>query len=129
MSEERGSYEEDELRKQLREYLILKRDTPRRIRGILLPLCLDHEPVTRDEIKSKLANSGEAKDEGQAGRILSTISRELGMKRHDYLRQAIRYDKSPGEQLRENYRIADRYKNVIEELLEEFSISEGKTET
>ena len=64
ISDEPGSYREDELRKKLIDYLSENRDTPRRIREILLPLCLKHKVVTKEMIKEELINKGEANDEG-----------------------------------------------------------------
>jgi len=118
MSDEPGSYGDDELKTLLRKYLSEDRATPRRIREILLPLCFDHEPIKRDEIKNELTKRKEAKDEGQAGIILTTISRELGIKQRDYLRQIIRYDK-PNQWEKENYRIEEKYKDIIKDLLSE----------
>ena len=89
MSDEPGKYDEDELKNLLIGYLSENRDTPHRIREILLPLCLKHEVVTREMIKKELIRRGEADDEGKAGRILTTISKEIGYKPRDYLRQII----------------------------------------
>lgn len=118
MSDEPGNYEDDELKDLLREYLSEDRPVPRWIKKILLPLCLDHEPVKRDEIKNELIKKGEAKDGGHAGTLLTTISRELGMKKRDYLRQIIRYER-PYPWEKENYKIEEKYKGMIRELLEE----------
>lgn len=93
MSDEPGNYDAEELKDLLKRYLSENRTTPRRIRDILLPLCLKHKVVTREMIKEELINRGEAEDEGKAGTILATTSREIGIERRDYLRQIIRYDK------------------------------------
>lgn len=120
MSDELGNYEKDELRSRLIEYFSDDRVTPERIRDIVLPLCLDHEPIKREEIKAELIKRKIAKDESQAGVILSTISKELGMKSRDYLRQVINYDKGTNEEReKENYRINKDYKQLISELLSE----------
>jgi len=116
MSDEPGSYGDDEIDTLLRKYLSEDRATPRRIREIVLPLCLDHESVEQDEIKNELIKRKEAKDEGQAGIILTTISRELGIKQRDYLRQVIRYDK-PNPWEKDDYRIEEKYKGMIKDLL------------
>jgi len=98
------------------DYLSENRDTPRRIREILLPLCLKHKVVTREMIKEELINKGEANDEGKAGRILTTISREIGYAPRDYLRQIIKYDKL-NDWEKENYRIVENYKNLVQSIL------------
>lgn len=123
MSDEPGSYIDDDLKNLLNQYLCEDRETPRRIKEILLPLCLDHETVKRGEIIKALVNKGKAKDEGQAGRILTTISRELGIKQRDYLRQIIRYEK-PNPWEKENYRIEEKYKVIIKDLLNKLKSSE-----
>jgi len=120
MSDEPGDYREDELRNLLTKYLSENRATPRRIREILLPLCLKHEVVTRDMIKRELISKGEAEDEGRAGTILTTISREIGIKRRDYLRQIIQYDK-PNPWEKENYRLVEKYRDLVRNILEELS--------
>lgn len=117
MSDEPGSYSEDELRKKLIDYLSENRDTPRRIREILLPLCLKHKLVTREMIKEELIKKGEADDEGKAGRILTTISKEIGYAPRDYLRQIIQYDK-PNPWEKENYRLIEDYKDLVRSVLE-----------
>ncbi len=116
MSDDPGTYEPEELRGLLGAYLAEDRPTPRRIRRFLLPLCLEHEPVTRDRIKRALVDRGEAQDERQAGLIICTLSRELGMRDRDYLRQVIRYEKTSAWE-KDNYRIETPYDDMVRELL------------
>ena len=125
MSDEPGKYDEDELKNLLIGYLSENRDTPHRIREILLPLCLKHEVVTREMIKKELIRRGEADDEGKAGRILTTISKEIGYKPRDYLRQIIQYDK-PNPWEKENYRLVKDYKDLVQNVLENLSKQEGE---
>lgn len=127
MSDEPGNYADDELKTLLKRYLTEDRPTPRRIKEILLPLCLDREqPLKREELKNELIERKIAKDEGQAGIILTTISRELGIKQRNYLRQVIRYDK-PNPWEKENYRIEKIYKSMISGLLSELSKNPSPT--
>ena len=120
MSDEPGNYDIEELKNLLKKYLSENRTTPRRIKEILLPLCSKHKVVTREMIKKELINKGEAEDEGKAGIILTTISREIGIERRDYLRQIIRYDK-PNPWEKENYKLVDEYKDLIKNILDELS--------
>ncbi|MGC9203267.1 MAG: hypothetical protein ACP5HX_11445 [Thermoproteota archaeon] len=117
VSDEPGNYNENELKEQLLKYLSKDSATPRRIREILLPLCLKHERVSRDMIIEELKNRGEAQDEGKASTILTTISRDIGIKSRDFLRQVIRYDKIGSE--KDNYRIEEKYKALVKEVLED----------
>jgi uncharacterized protein (DUF433 family) len=116
MSDDPGAYEPGELRGRLAGYLAENRPTPRRIARFLLPLCVEHEPVTRDRIKQALVDDGEAQDERQAGLIICTLSRELGMRDRDYLRQVIRYEKTSAWE-KDNYRIEAAYRDMVRELL------------
>ena len=120
MSDEPGNYDEEELTNLLRKYLSEDRTTPRRIKEILLPLCLKHKIVIREMIKKELIDKGEAEDEGKAGTILTTVSREIGIERRDYLRQIIRYDK-PNPWEKENYRLVDDYKDLVKSVLEDLN--------
>jgi len=122
MSDEPGKYSRDELKDLLISYLSENRTTPRRIREILLPLCLKNKIVNREMIKKELLKRGEAKDDRQAGSILTTISREIGIAKRDYLRQIIQYDKDrskPWE--KENYRLIEDYKDLVESILKELN--------
>jgi len=118
ISDQPGDYGYNELKEKLEKYLSKSRETPRRIREILLPLCLKHERVTREMLKKELINRKEAEDEGKAGIIISTISREILLKRRDYLRQIIQYDKV-GTSRKENYRIDEKYRDLVKNVLEE----------
>jgi hypothetical protein len=119
MSDEPGNYSEDELKKLLLEYLSENRPVPKRIRTILLPLCLEHPIVTRDMIKEELLKKGEAKDETLAGKIITTISTEIGREKRDYLRQILRYDKINDE--KNNYSIPEEYKQLVKDILFELN--------
>ena len=116
MSDEPGNYNDDELGNLLAKYLSEDRTTPRRIKKILLPLCLKHPVVTREMIKQELINKGEAVDEGKAGKILTTISRPIGIKARDYLRQIIQYDK-PNPWEKDNYRLSEKYRELVQKIL------------
>lgn len=118
MSDEPGTYHEEELENLLRKYLAEDRPTPRRIRTYVLPLCLEHATVTRDLLEQELVSRGEATDEGNAGIYITTISREPGFKDRDYLRQVIRYEK-PQPWEKDDYRIPEEYQPLIRKLLDE----------
>lgn len=123
LSDEPGSYEEEELKALLKDYLLEPRATPRRIRNVLLPLCLESGTVERERIKEELVRQKEAEDEGKAGTIITTLSRELGIVRRDYLRQIIRYDKISSWE-KENYRVEEPYRELVRTLLEELKSKE-----
>jgi hypothetical protein len=120
LSDEPGNYNIDELKKLLLKYLSEDRPVPKRIRTILLPLCLEHPIVTRNMIKEELLKRGEAEDETLAGKIITSISKEIGIAKRDYLRQILRYDKISKDQ-KENYRISEEYKQLVKEILSELN--------
>jgi hypothetical protein len=120
LSDEPGNYNIDELKKLLLKYLSEDRPVPKRIRTILLPLCLEHPIVTRNMIKEELLRRGEAEDETLAGKIITSISKEIGIAKRDYLRQILRYDKISKDQ-KENYRISEEYKQLVKEILSELN--------
>jgi len=120
LSDEPGNYNIDELKRLLLKYLSEDRPVPKRIRTILLPLCLEHPIVTRNMIKEELLKRGEAEDETLAGKIITSISKEIGIAKRDYLRQILRYDKISKDQ-KENYRIPEEYKQLVKEILSELN--------
>ncbi|MCL0106472.1 endonuclease NucS [Peptococcaceae bacterium] len=127
MSDEPGKYNEDELKDLLINYLLENRATPRRIREILLPLCLKHNIVSREMIKKELLKRGEAEDDRRAGIILTTISREIGIAKRDYLRQIIQYEKDPSKPWeKENYRLVEDYKGLVKSVLGELNKQKEK---
>lgn len=116
MSDRPGSYEREKLESKVENYLSEDRITPRRIKEVLLPLCLRNKVVSREQIIKELIRKGEAEDEWKAALILTTISRELGIESRDYLRQIIRYKKGRGGKY--DYELVDDYKNLVKGLLE-----------
>jgi hypothetical protein len=125
MSDEPGDYSDDELRGRLMQYLSEERDCPRRIRNIVLPLCLEREIVPRDKFLDRLLEEQEAHDRGQAGTVFSTVSREIGWPDRDYLRQVIRWRDVEGEDKKENFYIPDEYKQLVREVLERLDQQDG----
>lgn len=105
MSDSPGEYDAEELEQLLTNYFSQDRKTPQRVKELLLPICLDKGVVTRDEIKKELVTQGQAENEGKAGIILTTISREIGIKKRDYLRQIIDYERPSHSWEKDNYRI------------------------
>jgi predicted type IV restriction endonuclease len=116
MSDRPGNYDEDELKENFKKYFSSKRRVHLLIRDILLPLCLKHEKVTRELIIEELGSKDpEIK---RPGTVLSTISREIGYDKRDYLRQIIKFDRVEGaEHIKDNFRIEPRYRNLVKSIL------------
>ena len=92
MSDEPGSYELDELSNLLTEYLAQDLLTARRIRDLLLPACLEHGRISREELKEKFVESGTLDDPGTVGHALSHVSTQVGMVKNDFIRQVLGYE-------------------------------------
>ena len=118
MSDEPGSYELDELSNLLTEYLALDLLTARRIRDLLLPACLEHGRISREELKGKFVESGTLDDPGTVGHALSHVSTQVGMVKNDFIRQVLGYEYPTSPWEKDNYFIRDEYRSLVEEVLE-----------
>ncbi len=118
MSDEPGTYEEDELRELLLRYLS-SQDlmTARLVREVLLPASLEQGRVTREEFKHKLVQHDADTDPPKAGRVLTVISTQMGMQKNDFLRQVIGYDYPTYAWEKDNYFIRDEYKDLVRQIL------------
>ena len=118
-SDKPGEYDHDQLQTLLKKYLLQDLYSARRIRDIMLPVCLKLEQVTREELKQEFVNYGEAESVRQAGYFLSLISQQIGMEKNDFLRQVISYGYPINSWEKDNYRIKSEYKELVEEVLKE----------
>jgi hypothetical protein len=119
MSDKPGEYDDVQLKDLLKKYLSQDLHSSRRIRSVLLPVCLERGAVTRDELKQEFVNYNEAENVRQAGYFLSLISQQVGMEKNDFLRQVIGYGYPNNPWEKDNYRIKDEYKELVAELLKE----------
>lgn len=116
-SDEPGHYQPDELRRLLKAYLGQNGVTARRIRDVLIPACLEHEVVTREQLKQELVNRHMLDDPTKAGYALSVISLQVGMQKNDFLRQVISYDYPTHHWEKDNYRLRPEYRQLVVEVL------------
>lgn len=119
MSDEPGTYDDEELRAQLMAYFSRGRDSARRIRKILLPLCLRQNIVTRNDLKHAFITEGEAVDFSKAGLALTVVSGQLGMEKYDFLRQVIEYDYPNNPWEKDNYHLREGMEPLVESILNE----------
>lgn len=124
MSDEPGEYDEKELEKMFKEYLQQSLSSAKWMRKIILPACLEHGTVTRDQLKEEFVKHEEAKDLRNAGYFLTVISRELGMANKDFLRQVIGYEYPNYEWEKNNYHIRDGYEDLVRRVLNEINVNE-----
>lgn len=120
MSDEPGKYDENSLREKLKRYLSQNLYSSRRIKDVLLPVCLENQTITRNKLKEEFVNRNEAEDLSSAGYFLSLISSQVGQKKNDFLRQVIGYEYPNYPWEKDNYHIKDDYKQLVKEILDEF---------
>lgn len=123
MSDEPGTYDNLELKQKLKQYLGGKLHSARRIKDVVLPILLRNENTTREELKQGFVASGEV-GESKSWNFMSLISQQLGHEWKDYLRQVISYSYPNNHWEKDNFRIVDEYRGLIEEVLSELSTNE-----
>ena len=86
---------------------------------MLLPVCLERDAVTRDQLKQEFVKRGEAESVRDAGYFLALVSSQIGQQRNDFLRQVIEYGYPNNPWEKDNYRIPEGYRELVGEVLEE----------
>lgn len=123
MSDEPGNYDRDELKNLLSQYLSQNMYSAKRIKNVLLPVCIKSGKVTREQLKDDFVTYGEAESVRDAGYFLALISNQIGMAKNDFLRQVIGYEypnpSNPWE--KDNYHIQEGYEDLVEEVLSELN--------
>ena len=79
MSDEPGTYDPEELRRLLVDYLTQDYATTRLVCEDLLPLLLERESISRQALVQELINRGKADSARSAGFSLTSLSRILGI--------------------------------------------------
>jgi len=120
MSDEPGKYEDEELRELLTRYLSQDMVSAKRIRNVLLPACLEHPVLQRDQLKQEFVIRNEAEDTAQAGYRMTLVSSQMGMEKNDFLRQIIGYDYPNYSWEKDNYFVRDEYKELVKTILRKF---------
>jgi len=82
----------------------------------MLPALLKKDVMTRTELKKEFVNSGE-EEEGKEGYHIALISTQLGYAKNDFLRQVIKYEYPNQRWEKDNFKINEDHKKLIEELL------------
>ena len=118
-SDEPGSHEHAQLKALLRKYLSQDMYSARRIRNVLLPVCLERGSVTRDQLKQEFVERGKAESIRDAGYFLSLISGQIGRQKNDFLRQIVEYGYPTNPWEKDNYRIREGYGELVGEVLAE----------
>lgn len=121
MSDEPGNYNDTELEEKLKKYLSNPSKTIKRIKDVLLPACLKKSIVTREDLKKYYLEFDSEADESKIGYYLTPISSQLGMKKNDFLRQVINYEYPRFEWEKDNFKIVDNYRKMIEEIIKVIS--------
>ena len=119
MSDDPGEYEKDKLMELLKAYFKRANYSANRMKKVLLPALLSNNQITRRELKQEFVKTGEAPDESQAGYFIALISNQLGHAKKDYLRQIIYYDYPDNEWTKDNFRIREGCKELVQTLLDD----------
>ncbi len=120
-SDEPGTYDFDELRDHLRDYLSHNQPAAQRVRDVFLPILLEHDVLPREELKAEMVARGAAETLGAAGYALTSVSLQLGMARHDFLRQVVGYDYPRYEWEKDNYFLRPEHRQLVAEVLAELT--------
>lgn len=118
MSDEPGSYPEEELRPRLVEYLSRNLVTIGWIRDLLLPACLKDPKVTRDQLKELVAQT-ESADAKKVGLALGSLSSQLGRKENDFLRQVLGYSYPNHPWEKDDFFIRSEHRELVTQVLKE----------
>ena len=121
MSDDPGEYDADTLKKLLKQYLSRPAITNQRIRDVLLPVLLQKNTVTREQLKQELVKHDSNIEVSKAGYYLTTMSAQLGMKKNDFLRQVISYEYPTYVWEKDNFSLREENRDFIEQLLKELS--------
>lgn len=121
MSDEPGNYDKSRLKELLLHYLSKDKVTNQRMRDIVLPACLKTKVLTRRELKKAFVDFDPTDDESKVGYYLSLVSSQLGMKKNDFLRQVIAYDKPKHPWKKDNFSIKEEYRELVRDVLGELS--------
>lgn len=117
MSDDPGEYETDKLMELLKAYFKRANYSANRMKNVLLPALLSKNQITRRELKQEFVKTGEAPDESQAGYFIALISNQLGHAKKDFLRQIIYYEYPDNSWTKDNFKIRDGCKELVETLL------------
>jgi hypothetical protein len=121
MSDEKGKYEDEELKNKLLIYFNKKLWSGERIRKIMIPYLIKKDRVVkREELKKEFLRIGGemgGNTPQNAGNFISLISNQLGQKKNDYLRQIISYEYPNYPWEKDNFQIIPEYKILVEEVL------------
>ncbi|MVN23103.1 endonuclease NucS domain-containing protein [Mucilaginibacter arboris] len=128
MSNEQGNYDIETLKNQLMFYLSKPNISRQRMRDFFLPTLITKGMVSRVQMRKEFVKLGAAADESLAGYYLSLISVQLGLKRNDYLRQIISYDFPNNDWEKDNFKIGERYLELVKEVLQKLKTNKVQSE-
>lgn len=117
MSDEPGNYSDEELKDLLIKYFSKDLYSARRIKNVVLPFLLKNKLASREELKKEFVKVKEAEDTNRAGYFLSLISNQLGQQKKDYLRQIISYEYPNYPWGKDNFKLKEEYREMIESIL------------
>lgn len=125
MSDDPGNYDNENLKRLLIAYLSTDKVTNQRIRNILLPILLEQNTLTREQLKKALLEHEPDLDASKVGFHLTIVSSQLGMKKNDFLRQVVAYGYPTYEWEKDNFSLQKEYKDLVSGVLRELKATDG----
>lgn len=116
---EKSNLDADALKNELVASFNRASDLTPRVRAFFELLLSENREFDREEIKTKLFESGIGENIGHAGRLLSNISQFLTKKSNPHLRQVVEFSSggTHGE-TKNNYKLIDEYRDLVRKALE-----------
>jgi hypothetical protein len=97
--------------------------TNQRIRDILLPACLSHEVLTREQLKNEFVTRVPGTDPSKVGYYLTLVSSQLGMAKNDFLRQVISYGNPTHKWEKDNFAVRPECRDLVKQVLDELKVA------
>ena len=113
MSNEPGTYDNTTLESKLMEYLSTNLYSSQRMRDYFLPLLIEKEQITRDQLRKDFVRLKAAPRTRAKLATFSFISVQLGHRWRDYLRQIVSYEYPNHPWEKDNFKIREGYKELV----------------
>ena len=117
MSDDPGEHPEDELRDLLISYLSQDARTMKLMREVIIPMLLDQGVVSRSNLLEAFVDGGYSETLIAAGYTFTSISRQIGMAKNDFLRQVIGYEYPNYPWEKDNFSIRPDYRQLLAQVI------------
>jgi hypothetical protein len=117
-----GTYPLEALKEKLKRYFRNRknRTVAIYIRDYFIPILLQKNVITREQLKQEFLTKEYASDLNEANQIVNQILRAIEIKGRDYLRQVVSYENPNDTSEKDNFSIRPEYKELVEKALTEW---------